>query len=41
MGLKKQDESLDLMNKILMMDKKNFKNFTVWHVKGLVHKQAK
>ena len=38
MGQKKQEEALNLMKEILKKDPKNFKNFTVWHVYGLVHK---
>ena len=41
MGQKKQEEALGLMKDILKKDPKNFKNFTVWHVYGLVHRQAK
>lgn len=41
MGLKKKDESLELMKEILKKDKSNFKNFTVWHVYGIIYRQNK
>ena len=40
-GQSKQDEALALMKEILNKDMKNFKNYTVWHIYGMVHKQAK
>ena len=39
-GLRRKDESLALMKEILK-NPKNFKNFTVWHVYGLIYKQNK
>ena len=41
MGHKKEEEALNLMKEILKKDLKNFKNYTVWYVYGLVHRQAK
>ena len=38
MGLRRKDEALKLMKEVLQKDPKNFKNFTVWHVYGLVYK---
>lgn len=40
MGLKKVDECMALMKDILK-NPKNFKNFTVWHVYGLVYRSNK
>jgi hypothetical protein len=38
MGQKKKDEALKLMKDILQRDPKNFKNFTVWHVYGIIYR---
>ena len=40
MAQKKKEESLAMMKDVLK-NPANFKNFTVWHVYGLVYRQNK
>jgi len=40
MALKRKEESLAIMKDVLG-NPANFKNFTVWHVYGLVYRQNK